>query len=73
MVGAGVTLLGRLMLLHLAYGAAVFTVLMVVPIWIRRFGPRATKAGTLITLPLVALLVVPRPALPPEAQGALAG
>ncbi len=72
-VAAGATLLGRLMSVHLAYGSAVFTVLMAVPIWIRRYGPYATRIGTLATLPLVALLVLPRPALPPRAEGALAG
>ncbi|MFF4256044.1 FUSC family protein [Streptomyces sp. NPDC001663] len=63
--------LGRLIASHYAIGAAVFTAAMAVAIWIRRYGPAATKAGTLMTLPLVALLVVPGPALPPEAQSGL--
>ncbi|GHD72135.1 hypothetical protein GCM10010317_081970 [Streptomyces mirabilis] len=65
------TLLGHLIADHYALGAAVFTLAISLPIWIRRFGPAATKAGTLMTLPLVALLVVPGPALPPGAQSAL--
>ncbi|MER7183712.1 hypothetical protein ABT404_30290, partial [Streptomyces hyaluromycini] len=62
---------GRLLASHYAAGAAVFTAGMALAIWIRRFGPAATKAGTLIALPLVALLVVPGPALPAEAQSGL--
>ena len=69
---AGVSIfLGRLIVSHYALGAAVYTVWMALAIWIRRFGPLATKIGTLLTLPLVALLVVPGPALPPEAQSGL--
>lgn len=69
---AGVSiLLGHLVADHYAAGAAVFTLGISLPIWIRRFGPAATKAGTLMTLPLIALLVVPGPALPPKAQSAL--
>src|SRR4051812_38643306 len=52
---AGAPLLGRLMSMPLVYGSALFPVLMAVPIWIRRYGPYATKVGTLVTLPLVAL------------------
>ncbi|MFG3292443.1 FUSC family protein [Streptomyces sp. NPDC048179] len=62
---------GRLIASHYAIGAAVFSAGMALAIWIRRYGPAATKAGTLIALPLVALLVVPGPALPPEAQSGL--
>ncbi|MFF5142430.1 FUSC family protein [Streptomyces sp. NPDC013157] len=62
---------GRLLASHYAAGAAVYTAGMALAIWIRRYGPAATKAGTLIALPLVALLVVPGPALPPEAQSGL--
>lgn len=70
-VAGAATLLGRLLADHYALGAAVFTLGISLPIWIRRFGPAATKAGTLMTLPLVALLVVPGPALPPKAQSTL--
>ncbi|MEU6348759.1 FUSC family protein [Streptomyces sp. NPDC047072] len=62
---------GRLIVTHFVVGAAVFTAGMSVPIWIRRYGQLAAKAGTLMTLPFIALLVVPGPALPPEAQGGL--
>ncbi|GGN12919.1 FUSC family protein [Streptomyces fuscichromogenes] len=62
---------GRLLAAHYTAGAAVFTAGMTLAIWIRRYGPAATKAGTLMALPLVALLVVPGPALPAEAQSGL--
>lgn len=71
-VTAGASIfVGRLIASHYAIGAAVYTAGMALAIWIRRYGPAATKAGTLIALPLVALLVVPGPALPPEAQDGL--
>ncbi|MFD4503823.1 FUSC family protein [Streptomyces sp. NPDC058457] len=62
---------GRLLASHYAAGAAVYTAGMALAIWIRRYGPAATKAGTLLALPLVALLVVPGPALPAAAQNGL--
>jgi uncharacterized membrane protein YccC len=40
-------------------GAAVFTAGMFVSIWLRRFGPMARRAGTLIALPFVVLLTTP--------------
>jgi hypothetical protein len=64
-------LVGRLIAAHYLVGAALFTAGISAPVWIRRYGHAATKAGTLMTLPFVALLVVPGPALPPKAQGAL--
>ncbi|MDC2958592.1 FUSC family protein [Streptomyces gilvifuscus] len=63
--------LGRLIASHYAAGAAVYTLWMALAIWIRRYGLTATRVGTLLALPLVALLVVPGPALPPEAQSGL--
>lgn len=71
-VTAGASIfLGRLIAAHYVIGAAVFTAGISLAIWIRRYGPAAAKAGTLLTLPLIALLVVPGPALPPEAQSGL--
>jgi hypothetical protein len=71
-VTAGASIfVGRLIASHYLLGAAVFTAGMALAIWIRRYGPAATKAGTLLVLPLVALLVVPGPALPTEAQSGL--
>ena len=40
-------------------GAALFVLGMAGSIWLRRFGPNARRAGSLIALPLVALLTTP--------------
>ena len=40
-------------------GAAVFVAGMFVSIWLRRLGPMASRIGSLIALPFVALLVTP--------------
>ncbi|MCO5984900.1 FUSC family protein [Actinoallomurus spadix] len=55
----------RLMSAHPAAGDAVFTVLLGATIAVRRFGPRATGAGTLAVLPLIAVLVAQVPGVPP--------
>ncbi|MFJ9247120.1 FUSC family protein [Streptomyces sp. NPDC101776] len=71
-VTAGASIfVGRLIASHYTLGAAVYTAGMALAIWIRRYGPAATKAGTLLALPLVTLLVVPGPALPAKAQSGL--
>jgi hypothetical protein len=55
-VAAGVGVL----LHHLPWvGAIVFTAGLFVSIWLRRFGPLASRAGSLIALPFVTLLVTP--------------
>lgn len=63
-VGVG-TLLHRLPWL----GAAVFVAGLFVSIWLRRFGPMARRAGSLIALPFVALLTAPP--IAPAAGGAI--
>ena len=40
-------------------GALVFTAGLALSIWLRRFGPLAARAGSLIALPFVTLLVTP--------------
>jgi hypothetical protein len=65
-VGAGEV--GQLMLNHPNFGDTLFAVGVSLSIWLRRFGPRAGKAGTLIALPFVAVLVTPVPV--PPGQGA---
>ncbi len=70
-------------LLHLAPwpGALVFVAAMAVSIWVRRFGARAARLGTLLALPLMTILVVPQlpqragvlpPSIVPVAVGLLA-
>ncbi|WP_237657025.1 FUSC family protein [Agreia sp. COWG] len=51
-------------------GAALFVLGMTAAIWVRRFGARATRAGSLIALPLVTVLVTP-PATSNVFSGAL--
>lgn len=51
----------RLMSDHTVAGDALFAVAVAASLWIRRFGPRATRAGTLAALPFVAILVVQGP------------
>ncbi|MFJ6836957.1 FUSC family protein [Streptomyces sp. NPDC091209] len=49
---------------HPDTGDAAFVLGVVAAIWVRRFGARATRAGTLVVLPLIAVLVVPAGAVP---------
>lgn len=59
LVGLAATGVGTL-LLHLPWiGAAVFVAGMFTAIWLRRFGALARRAGSLLVLPFVAILVTP--------------
>ena len=51
-------------------GATLCVAVMALSIWMRRYGPLARRAGSLIALPLVTLLVVPH--LPQRDGGVLA-
>ncbi|TDD65906.1 FUSC family protein [Actinomadura darangshiensis] len=51
--------LGTLMSGRPIEGDAAFVLLVTAAIWIRRFGPRFARAGTLAMLPPIALLVTP--------------
>ncbi|MFI4957762.1 MAG: FUSC family protein [Lysobacterales bacterium] len=57
----GLVAVGVGILLHRApwLGASVFVCGMFVSIWLRRFGPMAQRAGSLIALPFVVLLTTP--------------
>ncbi|HEX6468606.1 MAG TPA: FUSC family protein [Streptosporangiaceae bacterium] len=55
---------GRLMVDHPNVGDALFTLVPALAIWVRRFGVRSAAAGTLVTMPFIAVLVTPLP-LPP--------
>ncbi len=48
-----------------ALGAVVFTVLLALAVWLRNFGARGRNAGTMISLPLVTMLIVPAAAHAP--------
>lgn len=59
LVALGATGIGLLLHRLPWIGAAVFAAALFVSIWLRRFGPGAARAGSLIALPLVTLLVTP--------------
>ncbi|WP_431279295.1 FUSC family protein [Leifsonia poae] len=61
LVAAGV---GWLLVAVPVVGAIAFVAGMSVPIWMRRYGERAARLGTLITLPFSAILIAP--AAPPQ-------
>jgi hypothetical protein len=56
--------ISRLMSVHPDAGDALFVAAMFASIWVRRFGPRATRAGMLIVAPLIAVLIMPSSPLP---------
>jgi len=58
-IGLAAGAVGWLMVALPPVGAALFVAGMSVPIWLRRFGPRASRLGALVALPLTAILVVP--------------
>ncbi|WP_105970775.1 FUSC family protein [Streptomyces geranii] len=60
-VAMGAAWADRLMSDHTVAGDALFALAVAGSLWIRRFGPRATRAGTLAALPFVATLVVQGP------------
>lgn len=66
-VGLAAAGIGVLLLHFPVVGATVFTTGMFVSIWLRRFGPMARRAGSLIALPFVTLLTVPY--IPPRHPG----
>ncbi|MCP2342263.1 FUSC family protein [Actinomadura rupiterrae] len=50
---------------HAYAGFALFVVAVPATVWVRRFGIRATRAGTLAVLPFVALLITQGPVMAP--------
>lgn len=64
---AGASEVSSLLLRHPFLGDAAFTAAMAGVIWIRRFGPRATKAGTVVVVPFITLLVTHTEGVPPHA------
>jgi len=69
LVGLAATGIGLLLHRMPWVGAAAFVAGMFVSIWLRRFGSTARRAGALLALPFVVLLVTPR--LPATASGLL--
>lgn len=58
-ISAGAGGVAILMRDHIVVGDAVFTVGIAGAIWIRRFGKTAARAGTYVTMPLLAMLIAP--------------
>jgi hypothetical protein len=56
---------GSLLIRHAEIGDAVFTCAVAATIWIRRFGRRASRAGTVLVIPFVAILVTQAQGVPP--------
>ena len=64
---AGASEVSSLLLRYPFFGDAAFTAAMAGVIWIRRFGPRATKAGTVVVVPFITLLVTHAEGVPAHA------
>ncbi|MFI5957815.1 FUSC family protein [Cryptosporangium sp. NPDC051539] len=67
-VALGAGAVGALLRTVPPLGAALFVAGLAGAIWLRRFGPRGALAGRLLTLPLIAMLVVPVPVLVPPGR-----
>jgi uncharacterized membrane protein YccC len=67
-VGLGAVGVGTLLLRAPWLGAVVFVAGMFLSIWLRRFGPLARRAGSLIALPFVALLTTPHIPTPSDGR-----
>ena len=61
LVAAGASALSGLLTGRFAVlGSAVFVLVLSATVWVRRFGPRATKLGALAVLPMLSLLFAPQ-------------
>lgn len=67
-IALAATEVGRLLARHEVIGGAAFIVVLAGAIWIRRYGAGWARLGTIVTLPFVALLVVPVPVDPQTAR-----
>lgn len=66
LVGVAAGGVGSLMFETPVVGDSLFVIVLSGAIWIRRYGPVATRIGTLIALPFVTVLIVPAPIQPGE-------
>ncbi|MHA7985576.1 FUSC family protein [Rathayibacter sp. CAU 1779] len=64
LVGIAAVAVAGLMVGVPVLGDAVFVVVLSAGIWVRRYGPTASRIGTLVALPFIAVLVVPAPVQP---------
>ncbi|NUR59578.1 MAG: FUSC family protein [Catenulispora sp.] len=63
---AGASEVSSLIQRHQVLGDAAFTVAVAASIWIRRYGQRATRVGTVLVVPFVTLLVTQAQGGPPH-------
>lgn len=63
LVAAGASEISTQMFEHPDLGDALFVLAVSASIWVRRFGPLATRAGALASVPLAAILIIPAPAI----------
>jgi hypothetical protein len=68
-VGVVGALVGYLLLTVPVLGSALFVVGVSGGVWLRRFGPLATRIGTYVSLPFIALLVAPVSVAPSAGSG----
>ncbi|NNC11797.1 hypothetical protein HII28_07895 [Planctomonas sp. JC2975] len=64
LVGIAAVGVARLMVGVPLLGDALFVVVLSAGVWVRRYGPTASRIGTLVALPFIAVLVVPAPVNP---------
>jgi hypothetical protein len=70
LVALAATEVGRLLVHHEWLGGAAFVLVLAGAVWLRRFGSWWRRFGSLVSLPFVALLVVPVPVDPGTARTA---
>lgn len=68
LVSIACTEVARLFVQHPNVADTLFTTAIGLSIWMRRFGGLATRLGTLIALPFIALLITPVPVLPGQSS-----
>jgi hypothetical protein len=62
-IAVAASAIGSLLLVKPLAGAGVFVGAIFLSVYVRKFGERARSLGALVALPLVAMLIVPAPAL----------
>ena len=62
-VAVAATQVGTLLVQHPDIGDPLFVIAVSGAIWLRRFGPRYARVGSLVALPFIALLITPVPTL----------
>jgi len=69
LVAVAASEVGRWMLQHPDLGDALFVLAVTLTIWVRRFGPLASRLAGLATLPFISMLIVPAPVIAAPGSG----